>query len=155
MLSATGASWDCWEDVTISGCSEDTISGCSEDTISGCSEDTISGCSDDTISGCEGASEIAEIAETMLSATGASWDCWEDVTISGCSDDTISDCAEDTISGCSEDTIFGCKGASENMLSATGYCWEDEVEVEVVTICGCKVAWTKLGNSSSSSKSSS
>ena len=125
MLSTTGASWDCWEDVTISGCSEDTISGCSEDTISGCSEDTISGCSedtisgcsDDTISGCEGASEIAEIAETMLSTTGPSWDCWEDVTISGCSDDTISGCAEDTISGCSEDTIFGCKGASENMLS--------------------------------------
>ena len=85
--------------------------------------------------------------------TGASWDCWEDVTISGCSDDTISGCSEDTISGCSEDTIFGCKGASENMLSATGCCWEDEVEV--VTICGCKGAWTKLGNSSSSSKSSS
>ena len=83
----------------------------------------------------------------MLSATGASWDCWEDVTISGC--------AEDTVSGCSEDTIFGCKGASENMLSVTGCCWEDEVEVEVVTICGCKGAWTKLGNSSSSSKSSS
>ena len=91
----------------------------------------------------------------MLSMTGASWDCWEDVTISGCSEDTISGCSEDTISGCSEDTIFGCKGASENMLSATGCCWEDEVEVEVVTICGCKGAWAKLGNSSSSSKSSS